>query len=39
MKPRIASINDRPIADAERKYPWPLGPRPHGHPGLSDLGL
>jgi nuclear transport factor 2 (NTF2) superfamily protein len=36
---RIASINDLPIGEAERKYRWPLGPRPDGHPGLSDLGL
>lgn len=36
---RYASINDRPISDSERKFRWPLGPRPDGHPGLSDLGL
>ncbi|MGA5323378.1 hypothetical protein ACPCIU_23425 [Streptomyces seoulensis] len=24
---------------SERKYRWPLGPRPDGHPGLSELGL
>jgi uncharacterized protein len=39
MKRRIASINDLPITDDERKYHWPLGPRPEGHPGLSELGL
>ena len=39
MRRRIASINDLPISDAERLYRWPLGPRPDGHPGLSDLGL
>jgi len=39
MRRRIASINDLPIKEAERKYRWPLGPRPEGHPGLSDLGL
>ncbi len=39
MQRRIASINDLPIQEAERKYHWPLGPRPEGHPGLSDLGL
>jgi len=22
-----------------RLYRWPLGPRPEGHPGLSELGL
>ena len=39
MRRRIASINDLPIAEADRKYRWPLGPRPEGHPGLSDLDL
>src|SRR5665213_601620 len=39
MRVRHASINDLPIAESERKYHWPLGRRPDGHPGLSDLGL
>jgi uncharacterized protein len=39
MRRRIASINDLPIAAADRKYDWPLGRRPDEHPGLSDLGL
>jgi nuclear transport factor 2 (NTF2) superfamily protein len=39
MRRRIASINDRPIAESERKYGWPLGRRPDDHPGLSALGL
>ncbi len=39
MKRRIASINDMPIQESERKYHWPLGRRPDNHPGLSDLGL
>jgi uncharacterized protein len=39
MRRRIASINDLPIAEADRKYRWPLGPRPEDHPGLTDLGL
>ena len=39
MRRRIASINDLPIAEKDRKYRWPLGPRPHDHPSLSDLGL
>ena len=40
MRRRIASINDLPIAAAERKYHWPApGPRPAEHPGLSELGL
>jgi nuclear transport factor 2 (NTF2) superfamily protein len=40
MRRRIASINDLPIAESERKFHWPgSGPRPAGHAGLSDLGL
>ena len=39
MRRRIASINDLPIKEAERKYRWPLGRRPDDHPGLTDLGL
>jgi nuclear transport factor 2 (NTF2) superfamily protein len=39
MRRRIASINDLPIKEAERKYRWPLGRRPDDHPGLSELGL
>jgi uncharacterized protein len=39
MRRRFASINDFPIAAADRKYHWPLGRRPDDHPGLSDLGL
>ncbi len=39
MKRRIASINDIPIREQDRKYRWPPGRRPDGHPGLSDLGL
>ena len=39
MRRRIASINDLPIAPAERKYHWAPGPRPADHPSLSDLGL
>jgi uncharacterized protein len=39
MLRRIASINDLPIAAADRKYHWPLGRRPDDHAGLSDLGL
>jgi nuclear transport factor 2 (NTF2) superfamily protein len=39
MRRRYASINDLPITEQERKYHWPLGPRPEGHPGLSELGL
>ena len=39
MRLRIASINDLPIKESERKYHWALGPRPEGHPGLTELGL
>lgn len=39
MRRRIASINDLPIAESERKFRWPLGRRPDGHEGLSALGL
>ncbi|MGZ4646379.1 MAG: nuclear transport factor 2 family protein [Blastococcus sp.] len=39
MRVRHASINDLPIAESERRYSWPLGRRPDGHPGLGDLGL
>jgi len=39
MQRRIASINDLPIGEKDRKYRWPLGPRPHDYPSLSDLGL
>ena len=39
MHRRIASINDLPISEAERKYHWSLGRRPDEHPGLSELGL
>lgn len=39
MKCRFASINDLPILESERKFFWPLGPRPDDHPGLSELGL
>lgn len=39
MQRRFASINDMPIKESDRKFHWPLGRRPDGHPGLSDLGL
>src|SRR6201994_2970585 len=37
MRRRIASINDLPIREKDRKYFWPLGRRPDDHPGLSEL--
>lgn len=40
MRFRHASINDLPIADADRKFHWDrAGPRPADHPDLTDLGL
>ena len=39
MELRIASINEHPIAEGDRKFHWPLGRRPDDHPGLSTLGL
>nr|BEK70976.1 nuclear transport factor 2 family protein [Kitasatospora purpeofusca] len=39
MAHRHASINDLPIAGAERLFHWPLGRRPDDHPGLTELGL
>ena len=39
MRRRIASINDAPIREADRKFHWPQGRRPDDHPGLSALGL
>lgn len=39
MALRFASINDQSITEAERKFRWPQGLRPAGHPGLSELGL
>lgn len=39
MQRRIASINDLPINDSQRKFHWPQGHRPDDHPELSELGL
>ena len=39
MQRREASINDVAITKAERKFHWPLGPRPADHPGLTELGM
>jgi nuclear transport factor 2 (NTF2) superfamily protein len=39
MQRRIASINDAPIRESERKYFWPLGRRPDDHFSLSELGF
>jgi uncharacterized protein len=39
MHQRYASINDLPIRPEDRLYHWPQGPRPLGHPSLTELGL
>jgi hypothetical protein len=39
MRRREASINDIAIAARDRRFDWPLGPRPDDHPGLSELDL
>jgi hypothetical protein len=39
MRRRIASINDLPIKESERKYHWPMGRRPSDYFSLSDLDL
>ena len=39
MQLRIASINDMPIQESERRYFWPAGRRPDDHLSLSDLGF
>jgi uncharacterized protein len=39
MQRRIASINDMPILESERKLQWVSGRRPNDHPGLTDLNL
>jgi uncharacterized protein len=39
MRRRHATINDLDINEGERLFRWPAGPRPHNHPGLTDLDL
>ncbi|MFD5871866.1 DUF1348 family protein [Streptomyces sp. NPDC060322] len=39
MRVRHASINDVPIEESARRFRWPLGRRPDGHPGLTELGF
>lgn len=39
MEWRVASINEHPIEENERKLLWPIGRRPDDHPSLSDLGF
>lgn len=38
MQRREASINDVPIAESDRRFDWPHGPRPPDHPGLEGIG-
>jgi nuclear transport factor 2 (NTF2) superfamily protein len=37
MRRCIASINEHPIAEADRMFLWPLGRRPDNHPELSHF--
>lgn len=39
MQRRYASINDLAIKEQDRLYRWTFGPRPEGHPGVTELGL
>ena len=39
MKKRIASINDLPIDEKDRKFLWSAGRRPDDHPSLTELDL
>lgn len=39
MHLRLASINDLPISNDQRKFLWPTGRRPDDHASLSQLGL
>ena len=39
MQRRIASINDYPISESDRKFHWPQGRRPDDTPSLTEFGL
>lgn len=39
MQRRFDCINDLPIKASERRFFWPLGRRPDGQSGLSDLDM
>jgi uncharacterized protein len=39
LRLRVASINDSPIRENERKFNWQLGRRPDDHKSLSELDL
>lgn len=36
---RDASVNDLCISAGQRLFHWSLGPRPEGHPGLTEIGI
>ena len=39
MRRREASVNDRPIAESDRRFRWDgPAPRPESHPGLVGVG-
>ena len=40
MTARHASITEMPISENDRRFHWDArGPRPAGHPGLTEMGL
>lgn len=39
MEQRIASINEHPINESDRRFHWPAGRRPDDTPSLSDCGF
>jgi nuclear transport factor 2 (NTF2) superfamily protein len=39
VRRRLASINEHPIAEADRRFHWPLGRLPDDHPGLSTFAF
>jgi nuclear transport factor 2 (NTF2) superfamily protein len=39
MRRRLASINEHPIGEADRRFHWPHGPRPENHSDLESFGF
>jgi nuclear transport factor 2 (NTF2) superfamily protein len=39
MRRREASINDLAIREEDRRFHWAAGPRPAGHPELTEMGM
>ena len=39
MRRRLASINEHPIGEGDRRFHWPHGPRPENHPDLDSFGF